>query len=158
MDRTGGDRGPVGGFADSSEIPESIRSADVLPLLGPRADGARLESDRRYTGYAAFGNVAFFGLGAYTTGLLMLSKLQVPFFPALFCGALLAGLIAALIGLPVLRLKGHDVAIATLGGSEALRQVADTWGSVIQGSTGIDLPVRTHGAFFYDSALAFVVV
>src|SRR5712664_993873 len=47
MDRTGGDRGPVGGFADSSEIPESIRSADVHPLLGPRADGARLESDRR---------------------------------------------------------------------------------------------------------------
>lgn len=111
-----------------------------------------------YTGYAAFGNVGFFGVGAYTTGLLMLSKLQVPFFPALLCGALLAGLIAALIGLPVLRLKGHYFAIATLGVAEAFRQIADTWDSVTQGSTGIDLPVRTDGEFFYYSALALVVL
>lgn len=111
-----------------------------------------------YTGYAAFGNVGFFGVGAYTTGLLMLSKWQVPFFPALFCGALLAALIAALIGLPVLRLKGHYFAIATLGVAEAFRQIADTWDSVTQGSTGIDLPLRTEGEFFYYSALAFVAL
>src|SRR5215468_10949254 len=47
-----------------------------------------------YTGYAAFGNVAFFGIGAYTTGLLMISKWAVPFFPAMFCGALLAAIVA----------------------------------------------------------------
>ena len=111
-----------------------------------------------YTGYAAFGNVGFFGVGAYTTGLLMLSKWQVPFFPALFCGALLAALIAALIGLPVLRLKGHYFAIATLGVAEAFRQIADTWDRVTQGSTGIDLPLRTEGEFFYYSALAFVAL
>jgi len=111
-----------------------------------------------FTGYAAFGNVGFFGVGAYTTGLLMLSKWQVPFFPALFSGAVLAGLIAVLIGLPVLRLKGHYFAIATLGVAEAFRQIADTWDSVTQGSTGIDLPVRTDGEFFYYSALAFVVL
>jgi branched-chain amino acid transport system permease protein len=111
-----------------------------------------------YTGYAAFGNVGFFGVGAYTTGLLMLSRLHVAFFPALLCGALLAGLIAALIGLPVLRLKGHYFAIATLGVAEAFRQIADTWDSVTQGSTGIDLPVRTDGEFFYYSALALVVL
>src|SRR4030081_938447 len=45
-----------------------------------------------YTGYAAFGNVAFFGIGAYTTGLLMLSKWHVPFFAAIAAGGLpLAG-------------------------------------------------------------------
>jgi len=70
----------------------------------------------------------------------------------------LAGLIAALIGLPVLRLKGHYFAIATLGVAEAFRQIADTWDSLTQGSTGIDLPVRTEGEFFYYSALAFVVL
>src|SRR5215471_3387142 len=80
-----------------------------------------------YTGYAAFGNVAFFGIGAYTTGLLMISKWAVPFFPALLAGAILAGIVAALIGLPVLRLKGHYFAIATLGVAEAASQVADTW-------------------------------
>jgi branched-chain amino acid transport system permease protein len=111
-----------------------------------------------YTGYAAFGNVAFFGIGAYTTGLLMISSWQVPFFPALLCGAILAAILASVIGLPVLRLKGHYFAIATLGVAEAARQIADTWDSVTQGSTGIDLPVRSDGEFFYYTALAMVVI
>jgi branched-chain amino acid transport system permease protein len=111
-----------------------------------------------FTGYAAFGNVAFFGIGAYTTGLLMISKWQVPFFLALVCGAILAALVAIAIGLPVLRLKGHYFAIATLGVAEASREIADTWDSVTQGSTGIDLPVRSEGEFFYYSALALVVL
>src|SRR5499433_1762085 len=98
-----------------------------------------------YTGFAAFGNVAFFGIGAYTTGLLMLSKWHVPFLPALAAGALLAAAIAALLGLPILRLKGHYFAIATLGVAEAFRQIADTWDSVTEGSTGIDLPLASEG-------------
>ena len=68
-----------------------------------------------YTGYAAFGNVAFFGIGAYTTGLLMLSKWGLSFFPAVAAGALLAAVVAVGVGFAVLRLKGHYFAIATLG-------------------------------------------
>ena len=109
-----------------------------------------------YTGFAAFGNVAFFGLGAYTTGLLMLSRWKVPFFPALFAGALLAAAVATLIGLPILRLKGHYFAIATLGVAEALREIAGAWDSVTEGATGIDLPVRSDSAFFYYVALGLV--
>jgi len=89
-----------------------------------------------YTGYAAFGNVAFFGIGAYTTGLLMISKWAVPFFPAMFCGAILAALVAVVIGLPVLRLKGHYFAIATLGVAEATREIADTWTASPRGPPG----------------------
>ena len=111
-----------------------------------------------YTGYAAFGNVAYFGIGAYTTGLLMLGKWHVPFFPALAAGALLAATVAILLGLPILRLKGHYFAIATLGVAEALAQVADTWDSVTEGSTGIDLPIRSDGEFFYFTALGFVIL
>ncbi len=111
-----------------------------------------------YTGYAAFGNVAYFGIGAYTTGLLMLGRWHVPFFPALGAGALLAAAVAALLGLPILRLKGHYFAIATLGVAEALAQVADTWDSVTEGSTGIDLPLKTEGSFFYYTALGFVIL
>lgn len=110
-----------------------------------------------YTGYAAFGNVAYFGIGAYTTGLLMLGRWHVPFFPALAAGALLAALVAILLGLPILRLKGHYFAIATLGVAEALAQVADTWDSVTEGSTGIDLPIKSEGEFFYYTALVFVI-
>jgi branched-chain amino acid transport system permease protein len=111
-----------------------------------------------YTGYAAFGNVAYFGIGAYTTGLLMLGKWHVPFFAALGVGALLAACVALLLGLPILRLKGHYFAIATLGVAEALAQVADTWDSVTEGSTGIDLPIRSDGEFFYYAALGFVIL
>src|ERR1700733_8967870 len=110
-----------------------------------------------YTGYASFGNVAYFGIGAYTTGLLMLSKWHVPFLPALAAGALLCAVAASLLGLPILRLKGHYFAIATLGVAEASRQIADTWDSVTSGSTGIDLPLKTEGEFFYYTALVLVV-
>ncbi len=110
-----------------------------------------------YAGYAAFGNVAFFGIGAYATGLLMLSKWHVPFTVALGAGALLAAAVAVAVGVPVLRLKGHYFAIATLGVAEALREVASTWDSVTQGATGIDLPVESNGRFFYYTALLLVV-
>jgi branched-chain amino acid transport system permease protein len=111
-----------------------------------------------YTGYAAFGNVAYFGIGAYATGLLMLGRWHLPFFPALAAGALLAALVAMLIGPPILRLKGHYFAIATLGVAEALAQVADNWDSVTEGSSGIDLPVRADGVFLYYTAAVLVLL
>jgi len=111
-----------------------------------------------YTGYAAFGNVAFFGIGAYTTGLLMLSKWHLSFFPALAAGALLSAIVATLVGIPVLRLKGHYFAIATLGVAESFREIAGAWDKVTEGATGIDLPVRSDSSFFYYTALGFVVL
>jgi branched-chain amino acid transport system permease protein len=137
--------------------PYQLRTGTTLLCLALMAQGWNFIGG--YAGYAAFGNVAFFGIGAYTTGLLMLSKWHVPFFPALFAGALLSASIAAALGVPVLRLKGHYFAIATLGVAEAFREIVDTWDSVTEGSTGIDLPVKSGGdAFFYWTALAFVAL
>ena len=137
--------------------PYQLRTGTTLLCLALMAQGWNFIGG--YAGYAAFGNVAFFGIGAYTTGLLMLSKWHVPFFPALLAGALLSASIAAALGVPVLRLKGHYFAIATLGVAEAFREIVDTWDSVTEGSTGIDLPVKSGGdAFFYWTALAFVAL
>jgi len=136
--------------------PYQLRTYTTLLLLALMAQGWNLIGG--YTGYAAFGNVAFFGVGAYTTGLLMLSPWQVPFLAALLAGALVAALVAALIGLPVLRLKGHYFAIATLGVAEALRQIADAWDGLTNGSTGIDLPLNPNDSFFYYTALALVLL
>jgi len=136
--------------------PYQLRTYTTLLLLALMAQGWNLIGG--YTGYAAFGNVAFFGIGAYTTGLLMLSAWQVPFFVALIAGALVAALVAALIGLPVLRLKGHYFAIATLGVAEALRQIADAWDGLTNGSTGIDLPLNQNDSFFYYTGLAMVTL
>src|SRR5947209_16334067 len=58
-----------------------------------------------YTGYAAFGNVAFFGIGAYAVGTFVTTG--QPFWLGLMAGAVIAGLFDLLLGLPVLRLKGH---------------------------------------------------
>ena len=82
--------------------PYQLRTGTTLLCLALMALGWNFIGG--YAGYAAFGNVAFFGIGAYTTGLLMISRWHVPFFPALACGALLSALVAAAVGLPVLRL------------------------------------------------------
>ncbi len=54
-----------------------------------------------FTGYTSFGNAAFFGIGAYTTGVL-LTRLAVPFGFALAAGGVLAMLFGVAIGMPVL--------------------------------------------------------
>src|SRR5207247_5776341 len=90
-------------------------------------------------------------------GLLMLSKWHLSFFPSLFAGALLSAIVATLVGIPVLRLKGHYFAIATLGVAESFREIAGAWDKVTEGATGIDLPVRSDSSFFYYTALGLVV-
>lgn len=103
-----------------------------------------------FTGYSAFGNVVFFGLGAYTTGLVLLAG--QPFWLGLLLGGIVAGVFAFLIGLPVLRLKGHYFAIATLGTAEAMREIF-TVRDVGGGGGGLmSLPLAgldTDTAFFF---------
>jgi len=67
-----------------------------------------------FAGYSCFGQVGFFGLGGYTTAVLMV-HLRWSFWLALPVAAVFVGLFALLIGLPLLRLKGHYFAVATLG-------------------------------------------
>jgi branched-chain amino acid transport system permease protein len=99
-----------------------------------------------FTGYAAFGNVAFFGIGAYSVGLFLLANR--PFWLGLVVGTLLAGLFAFLLGLPVLRLKGHYFAIATLGVSVALGELVAVRN--IGGSGGeVSLFPAGLGAYIY---------
>jgi branched-chain amino acid transport system permease protein len=72
-------------------------------------------------GYFSFGNVVFFGIGAYTTAVLM-SQFGVPFLITIPLGGILAAIFAALTGLPLLRLRGHYFAIATLGINLGMRE------------------------------------
>jgi len=101
-----------------------------------------------FTGYASFGNVAFFGIGAYTTGVLM-TKVGWPLAAALAAAGVVPMLFAALVGLPILRLKGHYFAIATLGVAETMREVV--YNVEITGAgTGLVMPIaRTPALFFY---------
>jgi branched-chain amino acid transport system permease protein len=73
-----------------------------------------------YSGQLTLANAAFMAIGAYTTVLMSL-YLPTPLPLNMLAGAVLAGLISVLVGLPVLRLRGVFLAIATIGFVEALR-------------------------------------
>jgi len=101
-----------------------------------------------FTGYASFGNVAFFGIGAYTTGVLM-TRVGVPFPLALPAAGIVALVFGALVGMPILRLKGHYFAIATLGVAETMREIVYNLEFTGKG-TGLVLPIlRSPLPFFY---------
>jgi len=96
------------------------------------------------TGYAAFGNVAFFGIGAYTTGMLI-AKARWPFLLALPLAPLAAAIFAVLIGMPLLRLRGHYFAVASLGVGVAVGELVqnlDYRGEpIFGGASGLFLPI-----------------
>jgi branched-chain amino acid transport system permease protein len=107
------------------------------------------------TGYAAFGNVAFFGIGAYTTGMLV-SKGHWPFLLALPLSPVAAAMFAALIGLPLLRLRGHYFAVASLGVGVAVGELVQNieyqGHAVFGGASGLFLPIfrlPNRDAFFF---------
>src|SRR6478609_5216498 len=65
-------------------------------------------------GQVSLGHAAFFGIGAYAVAIGP-THLGIPPWAALLVGAVLSGILAYLVGRPILRLKGHYLAIATLG-------------------------------------------
>lgn len=109
-----------------------------------------------YTGYLNFGHGAFFGVGAYTTAILMMQA-HWPFALALPMGGVLAGIGALIGGLPTLRLKGAYFAIATWALSRAVQQLALIM-DVTGGPDGMRLPSFLNPQFFYYLMLAIVAV
>jgi branched-chain amino acid transport system permease protein len=114
-----------------------------------------------YTGYASFGNVVFYGIGAYVTAVLM-EKFGVSFAIALPAAGFGAALFGVLIGIPVLRLRGHYFAIATLGVAEAMKALVDNL-EITEGNSGIYLPmldmsVKAQYTFFYFAMLALLIL
>lgn len=73
-----------------------------------------------YTGQFSLGHAGFMAVGAYMSAIITV-KFQLPFLLAILVGALGAGALGFLIGLPTLRLRGDYLAIATLGLGEIIR-------------------------------------
>ena len=89
-----------------------------------------------YAGQLSLAQAAFFGIGAYTSALLMLNA-HWSFWLAAPAGALVAGIVAVAIGMPTLRLKGPYFVIATLGFGEIIRLILLNWESVTRGPNGL---------------------
>lgn len=110
-----------------------------------------------YTGYLDFGHVAFFGIGAYMTGILMV-HLGMPFLPAMFIGAISAAVMAVIVGIPTMRLRGAYFAIAMLAFAEAMKQVVMEFDRFTGGGNGLSLPIYTNYLFFYYIMFATVIL
>ncbi len=92
-----------------------------------------------YTGYPAFGAIAFFGVGGYASAILAKS-LGLPMLIAMLGGGVVACLFAALLAPVVMRLKSHYFAIATLALQLALGEVVANL-EFTGGADGINLPI-----------------
>jgi len=108
-----------------------------------------------YTGYASFGNSAFYGLGSYGVGIAMV-QWDLPFGVGLAFGVLLSVVFAILLGLPVLRLKGHYFAIATLALAQVMAAIVSNVKLAGQ-NIGLVLPPLNNDMLFYELALALLV-
>ncbi|HEX2825870.1 MAG TPA: branched-chain amino acid ABC transporter permease [Burkholderiales bacterium] len=125
-----------------------------LLLLATLAQGWNIIGG--YTGYPSFGNSVFYGLGAYGVAIAMV-QYHLPFWAGMLIGLGLGVAFAGLLGLAVLRLKGHYFAICTLG--LALVMTAIVSNLEIAGSNiGLVLPLHTGEALFYELALGLLVL
>jgi branched-chain amino acid transport system permease protein len=76
-----------------------------------------------YAGYVSFGNVVYFGLGAYTTAALWQHWQIQNVAVCVLCGILVGVVFALVLGVPILRLRGHYFGIATLGIALAVQEI-----------------------------------
>lgn len=98
-----------------------------------------------YTGQVSLGQAAFVGLGAY--GSAYVSMAGWPWLVALACGVALASLGGLLLAIPSLRLKGHYLAMATLGFGEIMFVFFDNAEGFTGGSDGLQgIPPASVGS------------
>jgi branched-chain amino acid transport system permease protein len=119
-----------------------------------------------YAGQTSIGHGMFFGLGAYTSTLLLINFDVNPWI-GMVAGALVAAVFGLLIGLPCFRLRGHYFVIATLVVAEILYQVFAAW-PLVGSATGLSVPITEAGFTnfqfhrnkvpYYYIALAMLVI
>ncbi len=108
-----------------------------------------------YAGQISLGHAAFYGLGAYASGLLT-TRAHLPPVPAAFLACLFTSAVAFLLGVPALRLRGHYLAMATLGFGEIVYVVMNAWTGLTGGPSGLgSIPRLRLGGFVFDTDLKF---
>jgi len=87
----------------------------------------------------SLGHAAFFGIGAYTSTLLLIHFGISPWL-GLIASGVLGGVAAFAISLPTMRLRGHYFALATLAFGEVMRVIGNSWSELTGGPVGISVP------------------
>jgi len=150
----------------------------VLPLLFPSAYYYRvaalvfifaiaslgLNLLMGFAGQVSLGHAGFMGVGAYAVSIGP-SHLGIPSLFSFVLGATVSALVAFIVGRPILRLKGHYLAIATLGFGLLLAIVfanEATWtggpdGMTVPRFTMLNWPIRGAETWYWISAVSFLL-
>ncbi len=88
-----------------------------------------------FTGILALCHVAFYGIGAYTSALLVMHG--EPFWLAFLAAGILPALLGILLGLTSIRLKADYLGIATLGFAQIISSLLQNWDSLTRGALGL---------------------
>lgn len=111
-----------------------------------------------FVGILQLGHAAFFGIGAYTS-VLLVTYLHVPWIIGLLAGGLAAGIFGVLVGIPSLKLRGDYLAVATLGFGEIAFAVFNNWTDLTGGPLGISqIPKPEFLGFSFDSLQAYAIL
>ena len=89
-----------------------------------------------YTGQVSFGHAGFFSIGAYAAAILT-QKLGVPSYAAMAAAACICAAVGLVVGFPALRLRGHYLALVTLGFGEIVVLVAQNSEALTGGPFGM---------------------
>ncbi len=95
-----------------------------------------------FAGQVSLGHAGFVGIGAYSVAIGPV-HLGLPSWLCLFAGAVLSGAVAFLVGRPILRLKGHYLAVATLGFGLLVAIVLTNEAGLTGGPDGMSVPRLT---------------
>ena len=116
-----------------------------------------------YTGLASLGHAAFLGIGAYTHAFLLTHG--IPFILSIPIVIIVSFLVGAIIGIPILRLSGMYLAIATLALCFIAEHVFIRWEHFTGGNRGLEVPYEeifgislTNSAVFYYLCLFFLII
>ena len=104
-----------------------------------------------FTGQIAAGHAGFLALGAYFTAILSAKFVWMPCLASLLLAGIFTGIIGFLLGIPILRLKGFYIAMATLAFGVVVSEIILQWSSLTNGDNGLDVPVATIAGFAFDS-------
>ncbi|GEK33672.1 branched-chain amino acid ABC transporter permease [Kurthia sibirica] len=108
------------------------------------------------TGQFSIGHAGFLAVGAYVSAICTM-YFNLPFVIALVVGAIVAGFMGLLIGIPTLRLRGDYLAIATLGFSEIIRIFFLNW-DYVGGASGMQVTQMTTWTYAFFCTLATIIV
>jgi branched-chain amino acid transport system permease protein len=106
-----------------------------------------------FAGYPSFATAAFFGFGAYATGVLLNDGL--PLALSIATTLVASFLLAALLGAVLLRLRGHYFAIASLSLVGVLSELVNNATDLTGGGMGLNIPLASGSSVMADAMLFF---